>query len=114
MPVMDGYEATCRIRAEERFADLPIIALTASAMTLDRHACLDVGMNAHVAKPINPDELFSVLGKWINPGENPGKGSRTGTQDGLRQGSAQACDNPAALRTGQWPPMAQCGPMRSA
>lgn len=67
MPVMDGYEATCRIRGDERFVDLPIIALTASAMTLDRHASLEVGMNAHVAKPINPDELFSVLAEWIEP-----------------------------------------------
>lgn len=65
MPVMDGYEATCRIRNQERFADLPIIALTASAMTLDRHASLEVGMNAHVAKPINPEELFSVLSEWL-------------------------------------------------
>lgn len=68
MPVMDGYEATCRIRNQERFADLPIIALTASAMTLDRHASLEVGMNAHIAKPINPEELFSVLSEWMQQG----------------------------------------------
>ncbi len=78
MPVMDGYEATCRIRADDRFADLPIIALTASAMTLDRHASLEVGMNAHVAKPINPAELISVLAEWIEPGDDSGEAGSKG------------------------------------
>jgi CheY-like chemotaxis protein len=67
MPVMDGLEATRRIRAQERFRDLPIIAMTANAMARDRIACLDAGMNDHVSKPINPDELFSVLRRWTAP-----------------------------------------------
>ena len=67
MPVMDGYEATRALREEARFADLPIIAMTANAMAGDREKCLDAGMNDHVAKPIDLKELFSTLTKWVKP-----------------------------------------------
>jgi signal transduction histidine kinase/DNA-binding response OmpR family regulator/purine-cytosine permease-like protein/HPt (histidine-containing phosphotransfer) domain-containing protein len=65
MPVMDGYEASRAIRKDSRFASLPIIAMTANAMQGDREKCIDAGMNDHVAKPINPKELFSTLIQWI-------------------------------------------------
>ncbi len=65
MPVMDGIEATRAIRADPRFADLPIIAMTANAMASDRELCLEAGMNDHIAKPIDPDQLFGVLLRWI-------------------------------------------------
>jgi two-component system, sensor histidine kinase and response regulator len=65
MPVMDGIEATRLIRADARFETLPIIAMTANAMASDRILCLDAGMNDHIAKPIDPDQLFSVLLRWI-------------------------------------------------
>jgi two-component system sensor histidine kinase/response regulator len=65
MPVMDGYLATRMIRSDPRFKDLPIIAMTAHAMAGDRDKCLAAGMNDHVSKPIDPEELFSTLGKWI-------------------------------------------------
>ena len=65
MPVMDGYEASRTIRADNRYDSLPIIAMTANAMQGDKEKCLDVGMNDHVAKPINPKELFSALIQWI-------------------------------------------------
>jgi PAS domain S-box-containing protein len=61
MPVMDGYEATRIIRADDRFKDLPIIAMTAHAMDTEREKCLAVGMNEHVTKPIDPDRLYAVL-----------------------------------------------------
>jgi len=61
MPVMDGYEATIRIRADERFTDLPIIALTANAYDSDKKRSLAVGMNAHIAKPVSPELLFETL-----------------------------------------------------
>ena len=72
MPVMDGYEATRTIRADERFKSLPIIAMTANAMQGDREKCLGAGMNDHIAKPVDTKELFSVLGKWIRPREGIG------------------------------------------
>jgi two-component system, sensor histidine kinase and response regulator len=64
MPVMDGIEATRQIRSDERFLVLPIVAMTANAMAGDRERCLAAGMNDHIAKPIDPDELFRVLSKW--------------------------------------------------
>ena len=68
MPVMGGFEATQEIRKDGRFKDLPIIAMTAHAMAGDREKSLAAGMNDHVTKPIDPDELFSALGRWIKPG----------------------------------------------
>lgn len=53
IPVMDGYEATCKIRTQEHFKDLPIIAMTANAMKGDREKALAAGMNDHIAKPNN-------------------------------------------------------------
>jgi signal transduction histidine kinase/CheY-like chemotaxis protein len=69
MPVMDGYTATREIRKDEGNQELPIIAMTAHAMAGDADKSLKVGMNGHVTKPIDPDQLFSTLQKWIKPGE---------------------------------------------
>jgi two-component system, sensor histidine kinase and response regulator len=65
MPVMDGLTATRKIRDNPRWADLPVLAMTANAMSSDREQCLAAGMNAHLAKPIDPDELFAMLLKWL-------------------------------------------------
>jgi CheY-like chemotaxis protein len=67
MPVMDGFEATRRIRADTRFASLPILAMTANAMSGDREQCLAAGMNDHIAKPIDVDQLFTALARWVHP-----------------------------------------------
>ncbi|MEO7105133.1 MAG: response regulator, partial [Rhodoferax sp.] len=67
MPVMDGFDATRRIRADARFAALPVIAMTANAMAGDRERCAAAGMNEHVAKPIDIDLLFLTLARWIKP-----------------------------------------------
>jgi PAS domain S-box-containing protein len=72
MPVMDGLEASRRIRAQERFRDLPIIAMTAAVMEQDRAACAAAGMNDHVAKPILPDEVRATLLRHIAPREGSG------------------------------------------
>ena len=64
MPVMDGFEATRTIRADQRFSALPIIAMTADITAEDRARCLGAGMNGHLAKPVDTDELFRVLVKW--------------------------------------------------
>jgi PAS domain S-box-containing protein len=67
MPVMDGYEATTEIRKEEKYKDLPIIALTANAMQSDKDRAIKVGMNDQVSKPIRPQKMFNTLAKWIAP-----------------------------------------------
>jgi len=69
MPVMDGYEATMAIRKDERFRELPIVAMTADAMIGVRDQVKKVGMNDYVTKPINPKELWEALAKWIKPGD---------------------------------------------
>ena len=68
MPEMDGYEATCYIRQELKQKDLPIIALTAHAMTSEQEKCIQNGMNDYVTKPINAKELYESLIRWIKPG----------------------------------------------
>ncbi|MDY0011481.1 MAG: PAS domain S-box protein [Rhodocyclaceae bacterium] len=65
MPEMDGPEATRAIRALPGRAAVPIIALTANAFADDRQACLDAGMNDHVAKPVNPHILYATLLQWL-------------------------------------------------
>lgn len=67
MPEMDGLTATREIRRDARHAALPILAMTAHAMTGDRERSLEAGMNDHLTKPINPEALFEALLKWIPP-----------------------------------------------
>ena len=66
MPVMTGYEAARAIRATDRKdSDIPIIAMTADAFAEDIKKCLDCGMNAHVAKPIDVREVSRLLKKYM-------------------------------------------------
>jgi signal transduction histidine kinase/DNA-binding response OmpR family regulator/HPt (histidine-containing phosphotransfer) domain-containing protein len=67
MPVLDGLAATRAIRANPKTHHLPIVAMTANAMASDREKCLSAGMNDHIAKPIDPDQLFAALLRWIPP-----------------------------------------------
>lgn len=69
MPVMDGLTATRAIRQQPKFADLPIIALTAGAMDRDKSEVMAAGMNDYIAKPINVDDMLAILAKWIVPAE---------------------------------------------
>ena len=65
MPVMDGFIATRTLRANPRFTDLPIIAMTANVMAEDKERCLACGMNDHVGKPIDWHQLFQTLEFWV-------------------------------------------------
>ena len=65
MPVMDGFEAIQRIRKQPRFKKLPIIALTAKAMSTDRDKCIDAGANDYLVKPLDEEKLISVLKIWL-------------------------------------------------
>jgi two-component system sensor histidine kinase/response regulator len=69
MPEMDGYQATARIRAEPRLADLPIVAMTAHAMAEERDRCLAAGMRGHITKPIDPELLYRTLMQFHRPGQ---------------------------------------------
>lgn len=69
MPVMDGYATTMAIRKDERFRDLPVIAMTANAMADDRQRCLDAGMNDYIPKPINLETMGRVLSRWLKAKE---------------------------------------------
>jgi HAMP domain-containing protein/CheY-like chemotaxis protein/signal transduction histidine kinase len=66
MPEMDGYETMRRIRQQPSFRTLPIIALTAKAMKGDREKCLEAGASDYVAKPVNTDQLLSLVRLWLH------------------------------------------------
>jgi len=99
MPVMDGWEATRRIR-DERSAvldrELPIIAMTAHAMQGDQERCLEAGMNDYVSKPVVPQTLARVLERWLKPGAGRQKGVKPAS------GGAALPAEPAAKRPPLW------------
>jgi CheY-like chemotaxis protein len=66
MPEMDGYETMRRIRMQQQFRTLPIIALTAKAMKGDREKCLEAGASDYVAKPVNTEQLLSLVRMWLH------------------------------------------------
>ena len=67
MPEMDGYDATAKIRADARFTELPILAMTAHATAEERDRCLAAGMNGHISKPIDPAALFETVRRFCQP-----------------------------------------------
>ncbi len=67
MPEMNGIQATQEIRKNPLFKDLPIVAMTAHAMVGDKEKSLNAGMNEHITKPIDPDELYKTLKRWLQP-----------------------------------------------
>jgi CheY-like chemotaxis protein len=77
MPEMDGFTATRLLRSDPRLRKFPIIAMTAHALVEERQRCLDAGMNDHVSKPIDPDNLFATLLRWAKP--RPKQGIRPET-----------------------------------
>jgi CheY-like chemotaxis protein len=69
MPGMDGYETTQAIRELEGFENLPIIALTAKAMKADREKCIQAGASDYISKPLDVDQLLSLLRVWLYASE---------------------------------------------
>jgi CheY-like chemotaxis protein len=67
MPLMDGYETTRAIRQMPRFADLPVITVTARAMQGDREKSIDAGASDYITKPIDTEELLDCMERWLNP-----------------------------------------------
>jgi CheY-like chemotaxis protein len=65
MPEMDGYETMREIRKSPKFRSLPILALTAKAMKGDREKCLEAGASDYIAKPVNTEQLVSLLRVWL-------------------------------------------------
>jgi two-component system, sensor histidine kinase and response regulator len=94
MPEMDGIEATRRIRADARFAKLPIIAMTAHAMVEERERCSAAGMVDHITKPIDPHAMFQTLAKWVRGAAVAARAEAPG--DGLPQ--VDGLDTAAGLK----------------
>ncbi|QBO58447.1 response regulator [Chryseobacterium salivictor] len=65
MPEMDGYEAIGKMKSDEELKKIPVIAITAQAMTGDREKCLEAGADGYLSKPVNVDELLQVLQQLI-------------------------------------------------
>jgi len=66
MPVLDGLEATRQIRANPRWANLPVLATTAHAMSGDRERCLEAGMNGYISKPVHPAHLLTTVNEHLH------------------------------------------------
>ena len=81
MPGMDGYQTIAEIRAIPKFASLPIIAVTAKAMKGDRQKCIEAGASDYVAKPVDIEQLVSVLRVWLHRTDRPKVLKRTGTDN---------------------------------
>ncbi|HWH84353.1 MAG TPA: response regulator [Burkholderiaceae bacterium] len=96
MPVMDGYSATRELRSHEKWRDLPVIAMTASALTEDRERALASGMNAHITKPIHVESMLRTMAQWIAA---PGAAPLPPAPAGAREGPApdEAIDTAAGL-----------------
>ncbi len=103
MPVMDGITATREIRKLPQFAALPVVAMTANATERDRQRCLDAGMNDHIAKPVEPDNLWKVLLKWVKTphalDENATITSQPVTEEKLQSASENSVERPSSAVT---------------
>ncbi len=100
MPVVDGYQATMEIRQQEKNRGIPIIALTANALSGDREKCLNAGMNDYLTKPFSQSQVTSVLEKWLGPPQIVNKQLIKGASmdfEGLEVINHRALDNIRAL-----------------
>ncbi|MEO5341643.1 MAG: response regulator [Magnetococcus sp. MYC-9] len=93
MPVMDGVTAAREIRKDSRLAGLPILAMTANAMSGDRELCLEAGMQDHISKPVDPKTLYATLARWVKPRRPAPVSAPSGQGPGTREET----DNPLHL-----------------
>lgn len=102
MPVMDGYAATREIRKLPGGAEIPIIAMTAHARAEDQQRSLDAGMNAHLNKPIDPDQLYRTLLRWV-PADAPRRAVDRSAEPHPESATVVVDDAPAPLPGIDWP-----------
>ncbi|MFH1029458.1 MAG: response regulator, partial [Pseudomonadota bacterium] len=102
MPVMDGLEATRRIREMTGLGQLPVVAVTAHAMAQDRQRCLDAGMSDYISKPIDPEELRQLLVRWVPPQRNEQQDKETSSPklSADREATLPACLPGINIRSG--------------
>ena len=102
MPEMDGYAATRNLRGGHsgaRNPEIPVIAMTASAMKGDREECLEAGMNDYLSKPVQPHELAKVLDRWLaDLAEPPSSSAPVAAVSGPAEGPSGAFDEPDLLK----------------
>jgi PAS domain S-box-containing protein len=117
MPEMDGYQATAKLRADPRFATLPIIAMTAHATIEERQRCLAADMNDHIAKPIDPGNLFETVGRYYKPASASAEVAQT-SPSAVSQVSQPADAGepvtPAGLEAGDTAGLATCATLLAA
>lgn len=95
MPVMDGYQATRHWRereVSEGRSRLPVVAMTANAMSGDRERCLEAGMDDYLAKPVSVSDIRGVLERWLHPGREPAPDGTGAPVDPVAADSAQLID----------------------
>ena len=99
MPVMDGREATRQIRADERFRQLPILAMTAHALDEEREQCLAIGMQDHISKPLEPRRLYATLAAYVHPRsiDHGGLAATTLSTDNASAAEAASTELPTSL-----------------
>jgi CheY-like chemotaxis protein len=106
MPVMDGLEATRRLRKDPRWRDLPVVAMTAHAMTGDRECCLEAGMNGYISKPVHSAHLLTVVERYTKTSSTPAAVCTTLAQASPKASpidarmAAKLMDNDASLMEG--------------
>ena len=97
MPVMDGRQVTSRLRSNPALRKLPIVAMTAHALESDRIRCIEMGMNDHIAKPIDPQQLAQKLTRWLVP-SNPQQSSSLSEIGPFEEPQERAVDRATGLR----------------